>query len=301
MEYGHGISGSPGLPAERHPLASISANSTISTQAKKRALGVSDDYVIVDRNCDQVRRKIRNLIDSGIKTKDFVDAINVSTTAYYRFMSQSGPEKGRTSDTFTNAMDYLQKLESGDAVKPVAKKVKTSTTSSSGVSSARPKSDATPASSVKVPTSVTAKEVVLPGEMTDSVCVYDTCDDVRRKINAHLQKTPGPQAEFLRTLMSQYHTQPKKIQSSQLQKFRSMKGPDAGNTSAVFYAAYVFFEKQRIEQGKPKSAKRAQMEEIYPGGMDLITASHKRGVWASKGSKVSQNQFGQFVIDGRVY
>jgi hypothetical protein len=260
--------------------------------------------VYITQNCDQIRRKIRNLIDSGIQTKDVVEAINVSAPAYYRFMAQSGPEKGSGCDAYINAMAYFQKLEIGDISKPAAKKAKKSTSTTSKVSSARPNPVAASAPTVTAPVPVASvtirEETILPGEMTDSVCVYDTCDDIRRKINAHLQNTPGPQASFLRALMSQYHTQPKKIQSSQLEKFRSMKGADAGNTNVVFYAAYVFFEKKRLEEGKAKSAKRVQMGSIYPGGMDLETPSYRRGVSAHKDSKVSMNQFGQIVIDGKI-
>lgn len=36
----------------------------------------------------------------------------------------------------------------------------------------------------------------------------------------------------------------------------------------IFYAGYVFFEKKRIAEGKPKSKKRHEMEEIWPGGVD---------------------------------
>ena len=34
--------------------------------------------------------------------------------------------------------------------------------------------------------------------------------------------------------------------------FMRKKGPAAGNTSMAFYASYVFFEKMRIRDGKPK-------------------------------------------------
>ncbi|KAF1938543.1 hypothetical protein EJ02DRAFT_473407 [Clathrospora elynae] len=45
-------------------------------------------------------------------------------------------------------------------------------------------------------------EVVLDGKMDDGVQVYDTCDEIRRKINAHL-KIPGvTQASFLRAISS---------------------------------------------------------------------------------------------------
>lgn len=114
------------------------------------------------------------------------------------------------------------------------------------------------------------------GENTDSVPVYDTCDDIRRQITAYLKKPGVTQAQFARDLLAQYHSEkgPKGISASQIQSFRGKKGPDAGNTSSVFYSAYVFFEKMRIKQGKPKSQKRKEMEEVWgPDGFDTENAN----------------------------
>jgi len=119
------------------------------------------------------------------------------------------------------------------------------------------------------------------GEETDSVEVYDTCDEVRKKISAYLRKPNTTAAQFCRDLLAQYHTdekKPSRIQSTQLTKFRGYKGADTGNTSCVFYAAYVFFEKVRLAEGKPKSKHRLEMEEIWggKGGFD-ISRGHHRG------------------------
>lgn len=56
------------------------------------------------------------------------------------------------------------------------------------------------------------------------------------------------------------------------------KGADTGNTSCVFYAAYVFFEKLRVQEGKPKSKHREEMEAIWAskGGFNT-TRGHQRG------------------------
>lgn len=101
----------------------------------------------------------------------------------------------------------------------------------------------------------------------------DTCDEIRRKINAHLNKPGITQAQFLRDIASSYEKAPRKIQSTQLSAFRSNKGAYDGNTSAVFYGAYVFFEKMRIAEKKPKSKMRLEMEEIHgkDGGMNTKT------------------------------
>jgi hypothetical protein len=46
----------------------------------------------------------------------------------------------------------------------------------------------------------------------------------------------------------------------------------------VFYAAYVFFEKVRLAEGKPKSKHRVEMEEIWGGkGGFNTTRGHHRG------------------------
>lgn len=110
----------------------------------------------------------------------------------------------------------------------------------------------------------------LDGQETDEVPVWDTADEIRKKINAHL-KTPGlTQAQFCRDVYAQLNAPKcKGIQSKQLGDFRGLTGARAGTKSSVFYGAYVYFEKLRIAEGKPKSQHRTTMEEIYPRGLDL--------------------------------
>lgn len=120
-----------------------------------------------------------------------------------------------------------------------------------------------------------ASEDMAEQEPRDS-SIIDTCDEVRRKINAHMKKPGVVQAQFLRDIAASYRKAPRKVQSTQLSKFRSKKGAWEGNTSVVFYGAYVFFEKLRIAEKKPKSKKRLEMEDIYSkeGGVDT-TSRHQ--------------------------
>lgn len=95
--------------------------------------------------------------------------------------------------------------------------------------------------------------------------VYETCDEVRRKISNHLL-TPGvTQAQFCRNLRAILRRDTKftNLQPKQLNDFRDKKGPRAGCSSSVFYAAYVFFEKARIAEAQPKSQHRLDMENIW--------------------------------------
>ena len=107
----------------------------------------------------------------------------------------------------------------------------------------------------------------LDGEEDDDVPVYDTCDEVRKKIRAFLCQDGVSKAAFLREVAKTFGNG-RKIQANMLNQFLSKKGPNSGNLSSVFYASYVFFEKISIRDGKPKTAFREEMEDIWDGVSD---------------------------------
>lgn len=231
-----------------------------------------DDGVQITHNCDQIRRLITRLLDSKEMTaKALIEKLSVSGPGYYRFMKLNGRDKGYSSDTYVAAMKFFQKREK-KGIKINAnknKKAKTSgtasksqTTLTSSGGNSRKNARAASGTAGGSASASSAQPVVLEGELENAVEVYDTCSTIRRKINAHLKKDGVTQASFLRELGACYHP-PKTLQNSQLQRFRQMKGPDAGNTNAVYYAAYVFFEKERIRTAAKKSKEREEMEEIY--------------------------------------
>ena len=134
--------------------------------------------------------------------------------------------------------------------------------------------------------------IQLDGESDGQVPVYDTCDEVRRKIRAYLTNPNVTQAGFLRAI-AQTHPEGKKFQSKSLNDFMNKHGPNAGNTSGVFYAAYVFFEKLRLKEGKPKSKHRLEMEKIYRNsGFDIKTPSN-RGYLCGPGERPTIDQYGR--------
>ncbi|KAF6824323.1 calcineurin is a calcium-dependent [Colletotrichum plurivorum] len=103
----------------------------------------------------------------------------------------------------------------------------------------------------------------LDGDDDMTVPIYDTCDAVRTKIRAILKKDGVTKAAYPPDRADH------KIAPNLLTNFMSKKGVGAGNTSSVFYAAYVFFEKLRVRDGKPKNQKRQEMEaEWGPAGFD---------------------------------
>ena len=208
-----------------------------------------------------------------MKVGEFCSKIDVSNNAYNRFVHQHGPSKGLQSDVFMNACAYFKKREIAGLKLPTAasKKAKSTPSKKSGAGADDTANDtAKKTTKGKAGDPADFLQVHLDGEEDDSVPVYDTCADVRRKISAHLRDPGVTQAQFCRELHSQLHGPEKgsKIQSGQLARFRAMSGANQGGDNKIFYTAYVFFEKKRIAEGKPKSKKRNEMEEIWPGGVD---------------------------------
>jgi len=203
-----------------------------------------------DWTCDQVRRKITQFIESGeMKVTEFQKTIHANSNSYGRFMKLKGPWKGIDNSTMSGAYKFFKKREREGKAMP--KKRKTATVA------AAPTPD--------------HPEPYLDGEENDSVEIYDSCDEIRRKISAHLRKPGVTQAQFLRDIAAQFKSTAVKIQSKQLNDFRAKSGADAGNTSRVFYGSYVYFEKLRLKEGKPKSKHRTEMEDIWgkTGGFDI--------------------------------
>ncbi|OTB09379.1 hypothetical protein M426DRAFT_315938 [Hypoxylon sp. CI-4A] len=203
---------------------------------------------IIDEICNQIRKKIKNFIEGGnMKVGEFQNAINVSSGAYQRFMKQSGPGKGSECDTYWKSFVFFKKRELQGIRAAPPKRVKKSDA----------KNDVLDVGDIK-----------LDGEDTKSVPVYDTCDEVRKKIRACLRKPEVTQAAFCRAISKCFPGE-HKIQSRQLTAFLDKKGSMSGNTSSVFYGSYVLFEKLRIKDGKPKSQMRQEMEKIHPNGVNV--------------------------------
>jgi hypothetical protein len=152
-----------------------------------------------------------------MKVGEFQQALGVSSNAYSRFMGQSGRDKGSGSDTYIEAFKFFKKREL-QGIKAPKKKVKKAEEA--------------------VKNDVSA--IQLEGEAEGNVPVFDSCDEVRRKISAYLREPGVTQAGFLREIAKTYGDG-RKIQSKLLNDFLGKRGASAGNTSSVFYSSYVFF------------------------------------------------------------
>ncbi|KAI0181184.1 hypothetical protein GGR52DRAFT_523182 [Hypoxylon sp. FL1284] len=268
----------PQAPRSRKRKSDTSLEDDIA--AYKQDLGrFSTEDMEIDLTCNQVRGKINKLINNGVMKKgEFCSAIGCSSASVNNFLSKAGTMGGEGSSAYLEAWSWFKQRDLAGLKMPDMKKRRTgeaaaTTAASSGaVSSSTPearpggngRATATNASTVPI------NSIHLPGEETDEVPVYDSCDEVRKKMTAHL-RTPGlSAAQFCRDIYAQLQMPTvKSFQSKQLNDFRNKRGPNAGCMSKVFYAAYVYFEKERIAEGKPKSQHRLRMENIWPRGFDL--------------------------------
>jgi len=132
--------------------------------------------------------------------------------------------------------------------------------------------------------------IYLDGEETHSVPIYDTCDMVRSKIKLFLKQHPSESNASLARRM--------KSTGTNLSRFREKKGYDKGNTSSAFYDAYVYLEKIRIAEGKPKSKDRVKMEELWSskGGFDTTTSWNNKGLLMTPPESMTCNKYGETTI-----
>ncbi|KUJ15937.1 uncharacterized protein LY89DRAFT_618637 [Mollisia scopiformis] len=248
----------------RKPLGAITTNPTVPTSdpttmkkhepaSKKRKASEPavqydiDDEICqtVDINCNAVRAKIRRFLESGeMKVGEFQRAIGTNSKSYHTFMNQSGPYKGNGSSVYGNAFAFFKHREL-NGVK-IAKKAKVV--------------EAATAKGGKADTDF--EGIMLEGEEENEVPVYDSCDEIRKKIRKYLRETNMSQAAFSREIAKSFHPE-KKV--SGLAAFMAKKGPAAGNTSSAFYGSYVFFEKMRVRDRKPKTEHRLGMEDAWDG------------------------------------
>ncbi|KAH8829461.1 hypothetical protein DL96DRAFT_1814672 [Flagelloscypha sp. PMI_526] len=108
----------------------------------------------------------------------------------------------------------------------------------------------------------------LEGDGDGTVEIYDSCDEIRSKILAHLSVTGCTKAAFLRDIARAGYSHEEKeikIQSKQLTDFLDKDGATAGSTSRIFYGGYVYFEKKRIFEKVEKSTHRLDMEDAWEG------------------------------------
>ena len=205
-----------------------------------------------------------------MKVTQFQRQCNINSNSYGRFMKLKGPYSGCDNQTYEAAFIFFKKRELAGIKPPKRKKAKAEDADKFDVSDAVLKLD---------------------GEDEGEVKIYDTCDEIRRKITAHLREDGVTKAGLCRTL-GQITPGGTPINAKSMDDFLKKKGPLDGSSSRCFYSAYVFFEKLRIKQGKPKSKFREEMEAIWAGNRGF---SRRRGglVICKAGTQPYMDKYGR--------
>ncbi|KAI8398584.1 hypothetical protein FOFC_19799 [Fusarium oxysporum] len=220
---------------------SSSAKKTTPTSGKKRKLNYLNDAVEHasfenDRlpSCNVIRTKLNKLFDSGVMNKaEFCRATGTNSNSLNKFLKQKGPFGGSNSAVWGNAYVWFQQRKVMGLKMPDAQKRQLEESKKDTV-------DGTPSKAAATKALPDISEIHREGEETDEVPIHDCCDEIRRKINAHMKVPSVTQAQFCRDIYAQFNAPTcKGIQSKQLSDFRNSKGSNAGAKSSVFYGAYV--------------------------------------------------------------
>jgi len=160
-----------------------------------------------------------------------------------------------------------------------------------------------------VPISSSFLDVKLDGEDTNSVCIYDTASTIRQKINALLGKDnkdeknlnpqdvtkDGKRKPFNKSSFVKAIGEGSTRSLDTFLKTKRMKQM-GGCSSPIYAAAYVFFEKQRIFEGKKKTAARLKVEADKPYGFDPTKDPEHQRFWCGPNTDPSDfmDQYGQW-------
>ena len=212
-----------------------------STAQKRKSDGPPEEQTIdldsfdcegmpIDKGPAQVRRQIRTFLDNGgMKIGEFCDAIGVSNHSLNMFLGQKG-DKGSGSHTFDGAWEFFKKREMAGLKMP----------GKSGGNKRQKTDSAAPSAGGKARSGPDVSEIYVPGEESGDVAVYDTCDEIRKKMNAHFKKDSVTKAQFARDLQAQMPAHATtKIQGSQVETFRNKKGARSGCTSSVYAVSRI--------------------------------------------------------------
>ncbi|KAL5589479.1 hypothetical protein FOVSG1_011346 [Fusarium oxysporum f. sp. vasinfectum] len=150
-------------------------------------------------SCNVIRTKLNKLFDSGVMNKaEFCRATGTNSKSLNKFLKQKDPFGGSNSAVWRNAYVWFQQRKVMGLKMPDAKKRQLEESKKDTV-------DGTPSNAAATKALPDISEIHLEGEETDVVPIYDGCDEIRRKINAHMKVTSVTQAQFCRDIYAQFN------------------------------------------------------------------------------------------------
>ena len=147
--------------------------------------------------------------------------------------------------------------------------------------------------------------------------IYDTCDEIvstivltenfreltrnvsqRRKIGLHLRKDGVTQAQFMRDLSAQFHTQTVKIQSNSLNTFRGQRelrqGPDRMFSTLLTASSKRYVSRRRKPKARIDWTWRTSMESM----VFRVISRRIRNIFALLGLTCTKIGMDRYALDG---
>jgi hypothetical protein len=223
-------------------------------------------------DCNNIRRRINSFLATKEMTQTaFLRQIGgVNSNSFGNFMKLKGPATGCNNRTYSGAHHFFEKREKQAALEK----------KSMSAEAKKRKTEA--AKSVKSAFASLLAElegIELPLHDDSFVAVYESCDEVRKKLLAFISEQGCTTAAFCKAIG---------VQSNQWNSFLSFKGiglgvsKQPGAANACYSNGYELLEKLRVLRGQAKSAKRLQFEREYPTGYCLEHDDGKRWVFCGR-------------------
>jgi hypothetical protein len=223
-------------------------------------------------SCDALRRKITLFLGTKEVTQTaWLVSLGVSPPSFASFMKQKGTWKGTGNGTFTAATRFFTAREARD--KAAAAAAVQAAKALPPAERKRKAADDAGAKSAKKAAGAALLARIAATALPDGR-VFDDCDDVRRACAAFVAEGLVTQAAFLAAL----DPSGAPVNGNSLGSYLRMKGATAGAGCKVYALGYAFFEKRRIAEGRPKSAKRVRAEAEFPNGRSCET-ERKEYLW----------------------
>lgn len=202
------------------------------------------------RSPNMIRNELQKFIDQSDMTQTAIlKKMRVNNNSFRRFMDPS-TYKDQWSATQNSTYWAAARLLEAERNKPKKRKAKDSAGKPGETVSKKSKG-------------LAADELImaiLATEVPTGLPVYDSCPQLVKKIKDFLARDGMTKSKFCQALGG--------LNSNSLNSFLSAKKQDgAGNRT--YPAAFIFFEKLRIYEGKAKSKQRLQNETEHPMGFEL--------------------------------
>lgn len=261
-------------PQARPSLESTATAATVATQEEEdeEPFWEDPDWVPVtkagkQRSPNMIRNELQRYIDrtSGVTVTSVLGELDVSSKSYYKFMNPKNykePWNACQSETYWQAARFLERKRHEKKDKKESGKKRAAVVENTTNDTMPPP----PAKKSKADAQA-LMEQIMAYQATDvsETRVYDSCQDIIKKCKEFLAQKGVTKAAFLSTALGG-------LNSNSLGRFLMTKKQD-GAGQLAYRRAWVFFEKKRLMEGKPKSKTRVKHEAQYPQGYPLEAPS----------------------------